>query len=81
MSVYAWLLIQTEIGRARSVADAVAAITYPGVRVLQSDTVTGPHDVIAHFEASDVDILGDVTASILAAIGGVQKVVTSIKLD
>ena len=54
MVVQAYIPIQTEVGKAATVAEAIAGI--PGA-VLAED-VTGPYDVIARVEASTVDELG-----------------------
>ncbi|KAA0241042.1 MAG: Lrp/AsnC ligand binding domain-containing protein [Dehalococcoidia bacterium] len=76
MSVVGWVLIETEVGRARAVAEAVAAIRYPGLQVLAADTVTGPHDVIARFEAADLDTFNSAMESTVEAIPGVEHTVT-----
>ena len=47
MPVQAYILIQTEVGRAAAVATAIAAI--PGVAL--AEDVTGPYDCIARVEA------------------------------
>jgi DNA-binding Lrp family transcriptional regulator len=47
MSVQAFILIQTEVGKASSVAKSVSAI--PGVTLAEG--VTGPYDVIMRAEA------------------------------
>ena len=47
MSVQAYILIQTEVGKANSVAAAIKAI--PGVSLAEG--VTGPYDVIMRAEA------------------------------
>ena len=52
--VQAYILIQTEVGKAASVAKAIAAIS----GVTMAEDVTGPYDVIARVEASNVDDLG-----------------------
>ena len=54
MVVQAYILIQTEVGRAADVARAIAGI--PGVTL--AEDVTGPYDVIARVEAPSVDELG-----------------------
>ncbi len=52
--VQAYILIQTEVGKAANVAKAIAAIS----GVTMAEDVTGPYDVIARVEASNVDDLG-----------------------
>ncbi len=76
MAVTAWVLIQTEIGKARPVAEAVAAIKYAGLRVLAADTVTGPHDVIAHIEATDLETFNTGLEATVDLIPGVEHRVT-----
>ena len=54
MSVTAYVLIQTEVGRAEKVATAVRDIA----GVVDADDVTGPYDVIVKAEADTLDELG-----------------------
>jgi hypothetical protein len=54
MTVSAYVLIQTDVGQASVVADAVQTID----GVTAADGVTGPYDVIARAEADGVDELG-----------------------
>ena len=49
--VHAYILIQTEVGKAAQVTEQVRRIE--GVKVV--DPVTGPYDVIARAEAIDLD--------------------------
>ena len=60
--VQAYILIQTEVGKAATVAEAIAGIT--GVTL--AEDVTGPYDVIARVEAANVDDLGRL---VIAAAG------------
>lgn len=80
MTVTAWVLVQTEIGTARAVADAIANLRYPGVRVLVADTVTGPHDVIARFEGEDLDAISNAVESVAQTTAGVQNTVTCLSM-
>ena len=54
MAVSAYILIQTEVGKAAQVATEVAAID----GVVAADDVTGPYDVIVRAEAPTIDELG-----------------------
>ena len=54
MAVSAYILIQTEVGKAAQVAQEVDAID----GVVSAEDVTGPYDVIARAEATTVDELG-----------------------
>ena len=72
MSVRAYILIQTEVGRSGQVAAEVAAID--GVR--SADDVTGPYDVIAVAEAASVDELGKMVVSRVQLIDGITRTLT-----
>ena len=52
--VTAYILIQTEVGKASHVTDQVRTIE----GVMQVDPVTGPYDIVARAEAADLDLLG-----------------------
>ena len=52
--VQAYILVQTEVGKAADVASSIGQI----VGVTQADDVTGPYDVIVRAEADNVDDLG-----------------------
>ena len=56
----AYILIQTEVGKAAQVARAVADIQ----GVLSAEDVTGPYDVIARVESRNVDDLGKLVVEI-----------------
>ena len=72
MSVQAFILIQTEVGKATGVADAVAKI--PGVTL--SEGVTGPYDVIMRAEASSMEEFGRVVLSKVQAVPGITRTLT-----
>ena len=80
MTVTGWILIQTGIGSARTVADGFAAYKSSGVRVLSADTVTGPHDVIVHLEADDLDLLGEAVEGAVKDLPGVQNTLTCLTI-
>ncbi|MGH9054296.1 MAG: Lrp/AsnC ligand binding domain-containing protein [Acidimicrobiales bacterium] len=72
MAVNAYVLIQTEVGKAAYVAEHVRDI--PGV--VASDDVTGPYDVIVRAEAESVDDLGKMIVSKLQMIQGITRTLT-----
>ncbi|HET8661575.1 MAG TPA: Lrp/AsnC ligand binding domain-containing protein, partial [Micromonosporaceae bacterium] len=57
--VQAYILIQTEVGKARDVAAAIRDIS----GVVRVDAVTGPYDVVVLTEARSVDELGKMIVS------------------
>ena len=70
--VSAYILIQTEVGRAADVAAAAAEID----GVTAADDVTGPYDVIVQAEAANVDELGRMVVSKLQAVPGITRTLT-----
>jgi DNA-binding Lrp family transcriptional regulator len=70
--VQAYILIQTEVGRAASVARDISLI--PGVAV--AEDVTGPYDVIARVEAPGVTELGQLVISRIQEVKGLIRTVT-----
>lgn len=72
MSVQAFILIQTEVGKATGVADAVAKI--PGVTL--SEGVTGPYDVIMRAEAPSMEDFGRMILSKVQGVPGITRTLT-----
>jgi DNA-binding Lrp family transcriptional regulator len=70
--VQAYILIQTEVGKAASVAEQIASIS--GVTL--AEDVTGPYDVIARVEASNVDDLGRLVIAKLQDVPGITRTLT-----
>lgn len=70
--VQAYVLIQTEVGKAALVADEVREI--PGVD--NADDVTGPYDVIVKASADDVDALGKLVVAKIQAVEGITRTLT-----
>jgi len=70
--VQAYILIQTEVGRAADVARAIAGI--PGVTL--AEDVTGPYDVIARVEAPSVDELGQLVIARIQDVKGITRTLT-----
>lgn len=72
MAVSAYILIQTEVGKAAQVATEVANID----GVVSADDVTGPYDVIARGEAADLDELAKSIVMPIQAVEGVTRTLT-----
>jgi DNA-binding Lrp family transcriptional regulator len=70
--VQAFVLIQTEVGKAALVAEEVRQI--PGVE--SADDVTGPYDVIVKASAEDVDALGKLVVARIQMIDGITRTLT-----
>jgi DNA-binding Lrp family transcriptional regulator len=70
--VQAYILIQTEVGRAADVARSIAEIS--GVTL--AEDVTGPYDVIARVEAPSVDELGQLVIARIQDVKGITRTLT-----
>jgi DNA-binding Lrp family transcriptional regulator len=72
MQVQAYVLIQTEVGKAAMVAQEIRSLD--GVAL--ADDVTGPYDVIVRAEASTMDDLGKLVVAQIQAVPGVSRTLT-----
>ena len=72
MNVQAYILIQTDVGKASSVAHAIAAI--PGVTLAEG--ITGPYDVIMRAEAPTMEDFGRLILSKVQAVPGITRTLT-----
>ena len=72
MVVQAYILIQTEVGKAAAVATEIASIK--GVTL--AEDVTGPYDVIVRAEASSVDDLGKLVLAKVQHVPGITRTLT-----
>ncbi|HEU4544602.1 MAG TPA: Lrp/AsnC ligand binding domain-containing protein [Jiangellaceae bacterium] len=70
--VQAYILIQTEVGKAADVARAIAEID--GVTL--AEDVTGPYDVIVRAEARNVDDLGRLVVAKVQGVEGITRTLT-----
>ncbi|MEU7292817.1 Lrp/AsnC ligand binding domain-containing protein [Streptomyces exfoliatus] len=70
--VQAYILIQTEVGKASIVAETISKI--PGV--LQAEDVTGPYDVIVRAQADTVDDLGRMVVAKVQQVDGITRTLT-----
>lgn len=70
--VQAYILIQTEVGKARDVAMAIHGLT----GVVRVDAVTGPYDVVVLTEARNIDELGKLIVSKVQLVPGITRTVT-----
>jgi DNA-binding Lrp family transcriptional regulator len=70
--VQAYILIQTEVGKAADVAREIAEID----GVTTAEDVTGPYDVIVRAEARNVDELGKLVVARVQAVEGITRTLT-----
>lgn len=72
MAVQAYILIQTEVGKAADVAQQIGAIS--GVTL--AEDVTGPYDVIVRAEADSMDDLGKLVVAKVQGVNGITRTLT-----
>ena len=72
MAVSAYILIQTEVGKAAQVAVEVDSIE----GVVSAEDVTGPYDVIARAEARNLDELGRLVVARVQVVDGITRTLT-----
>jgi len=72
MPVRSYILIQTEVGKATSVAKAVREIE----RIEDSEAVTGPYDVIARATTDTVEELGRIVVTQVQSVEGIARTLT-----
>ena len=70
--VQAYILVQTEVGKAADVAVQIGQIS----GVTQAEDVTGPYDVIVRAEAESVDELGKLVVAKVQAVEGITRTLT-----
>ena len=72
MTVQAYVLIQTEVGKAATVVQAIREI----VGVTLAEDVTGPYDVIVRAEARTIDEMGKLVVARIQAVPGITRTLT-----
>lgn len=70
--VHAYILIQTEVGKAAAVARAITDLE----GVTSAEDVTGPYDVIVRAAARSVDELGKLVVAKVQAVDGITRTLT-----
>lgn len=74
MVVKAYVLVQAQLGRSRSVAKTIAKAR--GVKMVHA--VTGVYDVIAYLELHDMTSLSEFVMKKVQAVKGVERTHTAI---
>ncbi|QZY28174.1 Lrp/AsnC family transcriptional regulator [Nocardioides coralli] len=72
MVVQAYILIQTDVGKAAEVAREIAGLK--GITL--AEDVTGPYDVIVRAEARNVDELGTLVVQKVQNLAGITRTLT-----
>ena len=74
MTTRAYILIETEVGRARDVLTALRAME----NIAQADIITGTYDLIALAEADDMVMLVDLVTAQVQNIEGGERTITCV---
>ena len=76
MSIKAFVLIETAIGKTKEVLAALQKIE----EVKSVDAVTGPYDIIAVVEQGDLNAVGKLVTTKIHPIGGVDRTVRCLSI-
>ena len=74
MTTRAFIIIETRVGKAKQVLQALRLVV--GVR--SADVVTGTFDIIALIEASDMAAVADLVTGQVQGIDGVLRTITCV---
>ncbi len=74
----AYVLIESAVGKANTVAEGIKRIGFSDTQILSVDAVTGPFDVIALLESDDLDKLGRAITDGIQRVDGVQRTTTCL---
>lgn len=78
MTARGYVLIETAVGTAQRVGEALKELNHPEAKVISVDTVTGPYDVIVQVEADDLDKLGRCITQGIQQVEGVARTNTCL---
>ena len=74
MATTAYILIETNVGKSREVAEILRGLQ----RVQTVDNVTGPYDIITVLTAADLAEVGDIVTNKIHVINGITRTVTCL---
>lgn len=81
MTVKGYVLIETDVGTAKAVAERLKQVSHKDARVNEVDTVTGPFDVIAMIAADDLNTLGTCITEAIQTVPGVKRTTTCLTVE
>lgn len=73
----AFILIETAVGKTRDVVEALSKVD----ELVAVDVVTGPYDIIAVLEATDLNSVGEVVTNYIHTIVGIVRTVTCLAVS
>ena len=74
MTVKAYVLIETQVGKTKQVVDAIRELQW----VVSVDAVTGPYDVIAIIQGETLNDIGEIIMLKLHPLAGVSRTVICV---
>ena len=77
MPTKAYILIETRTGTLLDVSDTLSSVS--GVEMV--DTITGPYDVIAMVEVSDLNAVGQIVNGEIHGINGVVRTMICVVIN
>ena len=77
MAARAYVLIETAVGKTKDVVRALSKLK--GMK--EVNAVTGPYDVIAMVEGSDLTSVGDLVTNHIHPVNGIERTVTCLAID
>ena len=72
----AYILIETAVGKTKDVTKALNSLD----DIVNVDAVTGPYDIIAIVNSTDLTTVGDLVTSDIHTITGIVRTVTCLSL-
>ena len=81
MTVHAYVLIEADQTRVQEIKETLPEIELDGSRVVKVEVVTGPFDLIATVESTNIGQLGRRVSEGIAAAGGVRRTLTCLVID
>ena len=72
----AYILIETAVGKTKDVTSALNSLD----DIVNVDAVTGPYDIIAIVNSTDLTTVGDLVTSDIHTITGIVRTVTCLSL-
>ena len=76
MATKAYILIETAVGKTKDVTKALNSLD----DIVNVDAVTGPYDIIAIVNSTDLTTVGDLVTSDIHTIAGIVRTVTCLSL-
>jgi DNA-binding Lrp family transcriptional regulator len=75
--ISAYVLIEAEVGKVKDVLKTISKAK----EVKSVEAVTGPYDLIARIEATNIDALGKVVTDHIQSAKGVRRTVTCLTVE